>query len=639
MNILYSIQGLNQPLGEKQEMTYGYMGNILKIDLNNEEKTIEKPPESFYRKYFGGRGLMSLYLLKEMESGIDPLSPDNLLIFACGPVTGAPFSGSGRNSVGSKSPLTGGYGEAEAGGFWGAELKRAGFDAIVVRGKSNNPVYISIEDENVEIKGAEDLWGHEIKTVEERIKTDLQNDRARIAQIGPGGEKMVRYASIVNDLNHVAGRCGIGAVMGSKKLKAIAISGSQKVNIANDSQLREMAAWIARSIDSIAGNLHTYGTGSYMDVYEELGNLPVANWRGGRFSEVDSISAQAIKKNVSVGMGTCFACAVRCKKEVEVGDPWNVDPAYGGPEYETIGALGSNCGVSSLEAICKGNELCQKYCIDTISTGGAISFAMECFENGIITEVDTGGISLHFGNADGMLQMIDKIAKREGIGDILAEGVKRAAKHISEDSEEFAVHVKGQEVPLHEPRLKKGLGLGYAVSPTGADHQHNMHDTLFVEQIPEEFRAFGLQDPLPADDLSAAKVRLFVYTVSWYSLDNCLVTCQFPPWSVDQKVDIVRHVTGWNTSAFELAKVSERAINLARIFNIREGFTKDDDWLPPRFFTPHKSGPLSDDAIASEELHFAIETYYSMMGWDKQGVPSKAKLEELGIGWAANELA
>jgi len=616
-------------------MNYGYMGKILRVNLSNEKISFEEPEETFYRRYFGGRGLIAYFLLKELKQGIDPLTPDNKLIFACGPITGAPISGSGRNSVGAKSPLTGAYGEAEAGGFWGTELKRAGFDAIIVEGKATKPVYLWIHNEEVEIRDASHLWGMEIKKSQETIRKDLEDTSVKVAQIGPGGEKMVRYASIINDMNHAAGRCGMGAVMGSKNLKAIAVKGDKQINIADPESLRKLAHWMAHNVDNVAHELHTYGTGAVMDVYEETGNLPVHNFK---FPGVDSISAQAIKKHVRVGMGTCFACVIACKKEVKIEEPWNVDPAYGGPEYETLAALGSNCGVDDLKAICKANELCQRYSLDTISTGATISFAMECFEKGLLRKEDTGGLDLGFGNAEAMVKMVEMIGERKGIGDLLAEGVKRAAERISQGAEKLAVHVKGQEVPMHEPRLKRGLGLGYAVSPTGADHIHNIHDTFLAPQIPKRYKSLGILEAVPVEDLGPRKVRLFKYVMTWRSLDNCLVMCLFTPWSVQKKVDIVRSVTGWNTTAFELMKVSERAINLARIFNIREGFTEKDDWLPPRFFHPKTSGALSSTAVDSEKLREAKTTFYGMMGWNEQGVPTRAKLEELNIAWAADKI-
>jgi len=338
-------------------------------------------------------------------------------------------------------------------------------------------------------------------------------------------------------------------------------------------------------------------------------------------------------------MGTCFACAVACKKEVKVTGPWTVDPEYGGPEYETLASLGSNCGVSDLKAVCKANELCQRYSIDTISTGVTISFAMECFEHGLLTKDDTDGMDLSFGNAESMVKLVELIGEKRGLGALLAEGTKRAAEKIGNGAEEFAVHVKGQEVPMHDPRLKRGEALGYAVSPTGADHVHNIHDTFLYPKLPKSYNSLGVLEAVPVDDFGPKKVRLYKYVGEWRTLNNFLVTCLFVPWSVVQKVEIVRSVTGWNTTAFELMKVVERGNTLARIFNLREGFTEKDDWLPPRFFKPRTSGSLNKTAVNPEDLQTAKLLYYDMMGWTEQGVPKKSALEELDIGWAVNKIS
>ena len=619
-------------------MEDGFTGKILRINLNTNKTTIETLEETFYRRHFGGRGLISYILLNELEPKIDPLDPKNKLIFACGPVTGAPISGSGRNSVGAKSPLTGAYGEAEAGGYWGAELKRAGFDAIIVEGKAKSPVYLWIRDQNVEIRDASNLWGKEIKKSQELIRKDLDNKTAKVAQIGPGGEKQVRYACVINDMNHAAGRCGMGAVMGSKNLKAIAVKGSTNVPVHKPKRIQKMAQWMAQNVDDVAHALHTYGTGVGMDVNVETGNLPIRNFRDGDFPEADNISAETMKQTVSVGMGTCFACAIACKKEVKVDEPWTVEPEYGGPEYETLASLGSNCGVSDLKAVCKANELCQRYSIDTISTGTTISFAMECFEHGLLTLEDTGGIDLSFGNAESMLKMIEMIGEKRGLGALLAEGTKRAAEKIGNGAEEFAVNVKGEEVPMHDPRLKRGEALGYSVSPTGADHVHNIHDTFLYPKLPNSYNSLGVLEAVPVEDFGPKKVRLYKYVGEWRTLNNFLVMCLFTPWSVTQKVEIVRAVTGWNTTAFELMKVVERGNTLARIFNLREGFTEKDDWLPPRFFKPRTSGNLKD-AVSAKDLKNAKLLYYDMMGWTEKGVPKKSALDELDISWAANKLS
>jgi aldehyde:ferredoxin oxidoreductase len=302
-----------------------------------------------------------------------------------------------------------------------------------------------------------------------------------------------------------------------------------------------------------------------------------------------------------------------------------------------LAALGSCCGVDDLAAICKANELCQRYSLDTISTGVCIAFGMECFENGLLTEKDTGGIRLNFGNAEAMVKTVELIGERKGIGKLLSEGVAGAAKQIGRNAERFAVHVKGQEVPMHEPRYKKGLGLGYAVSPTGADHVHNIHDTIFDENSWNELKPLGILESVLPDDFGPRKVRLFKVWTDWRHLNNSMVICNFPPWDYEQRVDIVKSVTGWNTSTAELAAVGERAATMCRAFNIREGFTAADDWLPDRFFHPHNVGALSETSVDAKQLQQARRLYYEMMGWDSAaGVPTSGTLERLDIGWVAD---
>lgn len=618
-------------------MTFGYTGKILRVNLSDERTGVETPDENFYRRYFGGRALIAYYLLKETETGTDPLGPENKLIFATGILTGAPFSGSGRNSVGAKSPLTGAYGDAEVGGYWGAELKHAGLDAIAVEGKAKAPVFLWVHDGQTEIRDAKHLWGKETGKSQELIRQELGDQTIRTAQIGPAGEKLVRYACVINDLKHSAGRTGMGAVMGSKNLKAIAAKGRERVRVARPEKIRKMTTWFNENMPKLIPAIHTYGTGAAIDAFAASGNLPYHNFRDGDFPNPDGISAKTVKDTVSVGMETCFACTVRCKKVVKIEGETTVDPTFGGPEYETLAALGSDCGVDDLPAICKGHELCQRYGFDTISIGATIAFAMECFEKGLISEREAAGVDLRFGNADAMLKAIQLIAKREGIGDLLAEGVKRTAEKLGPEAQKLAVHVKGLEVPMHEPRLKRALGLGYATSPTGADHVHNMHDTGLDENAWEDLKSLGVLEPVPAEDLGPAKIRLFRYFSTWRHLANCLVLCIFPPWTYEQKTELVSAVTGWNTTAFELWKVGERALNMARAFNFREGFRAEDDWLPDRFFHPHNVGTLSKTAVDPEQLLTARRTYYQMMEWDeKTGAPTRGKLEELDVGWVAD---
>ena len=616
-------------------MVNGYTGNILRVDLTNEKITIENPKEVFYRRYIGGEGFVAYYLLKELKAGIDPLSSENKLIFATGPLTGFAIPGTGRNSVGAKSPLTGGFGEAEVGGHWGAELKHAGFDAIIIEGKAKNPAYLWIKDGEIEIKNASHLWGKVTGEAEAIIKNELKDQFVRVAQIGPGGENLVRYACIINDLRNAAGRTGMGAVMGSKNLKAIAVRGHKKLKVNNKENLRAKIKEFNEVAYKPVSGYFEYGTGGgIMEQFANSGNLPTRNFRDGNFKGAKGLDPGIMKQEIGLKMENCYACSIRCKKVVEIGEPWNVDPLYGGPEYESIGAFGSNCGVDDLKAVCKANELCNKYSIDTISTGVSISFAMECYENGILSDKDTNGIKLNFGNAEAIVQLVEMIAKREGLGDILAEGVKRAADKIKNGADKFAMHVKGQEIPMHEPRLKQGLGVGYAVSPTGAEHMANMHDTSIAsERAIAVHSAIGILEPLEIDDLGIKKVRALVYYTNWRNLLNALLICYFVPWDYVDIPEIVRATTGWYTSSWELMKVGEKITTMAKAFNIREGLTKQDDKLPERFFQPHTSGALAETAIKPEEFKNAIFNYYKMMGWDEEGTPTKSKLEELELDW------
>jgi len=619
-------------------MPFGYNGKILRVNLSDGRISIERPNENFYRRYLGGEGFVAYYLLREVKPGIDPLSPENKLIFAAGPLTGAPIPGCGRNSVGAKSPLTGGFGEAEVGGMWGAELKRAGFDAIIVEGRAESPVYLWVHDGEAEIMDAKHLWGKDTGETQTIIRRELGDNLIRVASIGPGGENLVRFACIIVDLRNAAGRTGMGAVMGSKNLKAIAVRGRERVEVYDPNKLRELSRWLNENMSKFrfVNDLHNYGTGAGMDAGAASGNLPFRNFRDGGFPSPEKLDARTIKKTISIGMEGCYACSVRCKKVVRIGEPWSVDPAYGGPEYEALAALGSNCGIDNLEAVTKANELCNRYSLDVISTGVTIAFAMECYENDIISSEDTGGLELRFGNAEAMVKMVENIAYRKGLGKILAEGVRGASKTIGRGSEKYAMHVKGLEIPMHEPRLKRALGLGYAVSPTGADHMHNMHDTGLASSGPmlDALSSLGVLEPIPLEDLGPKKIRAFIYYVDWRVLDNCLLICDFLPWDFNQKTEIVRAVTGWNTSAWELMKAGERVITMARIFNIREGFNKKDDWLPERFFKPTRGGPLSNTSLDPNIFRNALELYYEMMGWSKDGVPTRARLEELDIGWA-----
>ncbi len=615
----------------------GYNGKILRVNLSTRQVSTEEPSEDYYKTYLGGRGFIVHTLLNEVPRGADPLGPENRLIFALGPITGHPFPGSGRNSVGAKSPLSGGYGESEVGGFWGAELKKSGYDALIVEGKADQPVYLWINEGRPEIRDAQHIWGLDVADTEKAIRAELREARVRTAVIGPAGERLVRYACVCNDISHVAGRTGMGAVMGSKKLKAVAVRGNATPEMANREKVLEPSRWMRQNF-KVKTNFWQYGTGATMDYYEASGNLPIRNFAAGQFPQVEGITSQSMyKKGYVEKMDSCFGCPVRCKKRVKLDQPWKVDPIYGGPEYETLAALGSNCGVDRIEAIMKANELCGRYGMDTISTGVSISFAMECFEKGVLSLKDTDGLELTFGNASATVEMVERIALRKGLGNLLAEGTKRAAEKIGKGSEEWAMHVKGEEIPMHEPRYKQGMGLHYSIHATGADHCTGIHDDLVNKKL-AEWDWIGLAESVPVYEMSGRKARMLYQVGLWRHLGNYLVLCLFVPWSNEQITQAVEAITGWPMSSYKLMKIVERGITLARIFNLREGFSRRDDTLPKRFASSPADSNLKGVGVDPEKLSAAQKLYYQMLGWNESGIPTCGRLVELSIEWAARHL-
>jgi aldehyde:ferredoxin oxidoreductase len=624
-------------------MACSFHNKILRVNLTRGEVTVEEPGALYFRRYMGGWNIIADVLLREMPAGVDPLGPENRLIFAPCVVTGLPISGVSRNAVGAKSPLTGTFGAAEVGGHWAAHFKQAGFDALIVEGVSPRPVYLWVADGKAEIRDASHLWGKTTKETQEAIREELGDRRVELAMIGPGGENLVRYACVMNGLKDAAGRTGMGAVMGSKGLKAVAARGTQRLDAFDADALRELARGMARAVNAgeKARDLHKYGTGVGIEGGVLTGNLPIRNFRDGEFPGAANLSADHFMEQIGVGMQGCYACAVRCKKLVKAEQPYALDPDYGGPEYESFAALGSCCGVDDIVAVSKATELCNAYSLDTISCGVTIAFAMECFENGLLTLQDTGGIDLRFGNGDALVRVTDMIGRREGIGDLLAEGTMRAARQIGQDAAQYAVQSKGQEYPMHEPRFKRGLAIGYAVSPTGADHCHSLHESGMVSadengfQPNSDLRGMGILAPLILESLGPEKVRAFTYHTVSMVAGNCLCMCLFVPWSVAERMQIVRAATGWDVSAYEYYKLGERALTLARIFNVREGFGPQDDRLALRSYGPTTSGALAEGGIDPEDLEEAVHAHYAMMGWDREtGVPTREKLWELDIAWA-----
>jgi len=623
-------------------MHFGYNGKVVHIDLTSREISIEEPSSRWFRSYIGGSAMASYYLLKNIEPGIDPFSEKNILVFASNVISGAPISGFSRYTVAAKSPLTLGFGEAEAGGYWGPELKFAGFDGIVIKGKAQTPVFLWIHDGEVEVKDGRDIWGLENGEVRQWLIKELGDERIRVASIGPAGERLVRFANIINELRHSNGRTGMGAVMGSKHLKAIAVRGSKKMNFANPEMVMEIAKWHNERIRLHGPNIQfrEYGTPGLVAGLNTLGILPTRNFREGVFEGAEKINGQTLHDTILKEAETCYACSVRCKRVVTCDEPYHVDPRFGGPEYETVASLGSFCGIDNLAVIAKGHEMCNRFGLDTISTGGVIGFVMECFDAGILTEADTGGKSIRFGDGEAMLGLIEDIAYRRGFGNILAEGVRIASEKIGRGANRFAFHSKGQEAPMHDPRGKTFVAFSYALSPTGADHLEAQHETAFQIKSPllDQLAPLGILDPIDPFSLGPEKVRAFTIMQRVWSLYNSLGICNFtaaPLFALTfpKLVEAVNAITGWDTSLWELLRIGEKANVMARMFNLREGMGKEADQLPKRFFEPMPAGPLSGRCIDEKAFTKALGLYYEMLGWDENGRPTAGKLAELELEW------
>ncbi len=620
-------------------MGYGYNGRILHVHLTESRLESQEPEEVWYRTFMGGSCFVSYHLLRGMEPGVPPLSEDNVLVFACSVLTGAPISGYNRYTVGAKSPLTGGFGESEAGGYWAPELKFAGFDAIVIRGRAPKPVYLWVSDGRAEIRNAGHIWGADNWRTQEQIRKDLGDPRVRVASIGPAGELMVPFANVSNEVEHFNGRTGMGAVMGSKNLKAVAVRGTGRPALSDPKRVGEIARWHNARIKSHPASvaLSRAGTPGLLKGLNAGGILPTRNFREGVFEGAERLGWEAYKDKIFHAPGTCYACTVKCKRRVSLGDEkYPLDPRFGGPEYEALAALGSMIGNDNLPALARGNQLCNLMGLDVISTGSTIAFAMECFEEGILTEQDTGGRSLRFGDGDAMLWLIEKIALREDIGETLSKGVRKAAEEIGRGAEHYAFHIKGQEMPLHDGRGKTGVAMSFALSPTGADHIESPHDVAFQGDGVSKLAPLGILDPVDPLAMDECKVRFFSVGQKSWGLNNCLGICNFVSVPIHamtfpKLVESVRAITGWETSLFELLQVAERSNVMARMFNNREGFGPEDDRVIRRWHEALPSGPLKGQRIEPDAFRKALDLYYELSGWDRKGRPMKGKLVELGL--------
>ncbi len=627
----------------------GYTGRILHVDLSAGKLWTEEPPEGVYRAYWGGSALGVYYALKLIPPDATPLGPENVLVFAISPLTGVPVAGNSRLTVTALSPLTGAIGDSQSGGFLPAEMKFAGFDAVVIRGRSPKPVYLWLHDGKADIRPAEHIWGKVTGDTEDIIRQELGDPQIKIAEIGPAGEKLVRFSAIMHMTNRANGRTGLGAVMGSKNLKAIAVRGHGRAEVADPDGIKRL---ISITMDRIkqspwAQSLSLYGTAGTMSYQNKIGGLPTNNYSSGYFPKADAISGERMRRTILQGMETCFACPIACKPVVKVeGGPWKVDPRYGGPEYETLAAFGSYCGVSDLGAIAKANELCSKYGVDTISCGATIAWAMEAYQRGLIQRKPEDGLERlrpHFGDTASMLRLTALILTRQGIGDLLAEGAARAARSIGPEAEELLAEAKKQDIPAHMPQIKRSLGVIYAVNAFGADHNSSAHDPSYRPGLKKErldrLAYIGLTNPQPVNVLNDEKIRFALRTQYFYSAMDTLNVCQFvfgvgsQPFGPKDLVDFARATTGWDVTVEELMKLGARRVDMMRVFNIRHGVGPEEDKLSHRMFKALTGGPTDGMKLDEEEISRAVKRYYEMAGWDEDGVPRLETLRKIGLDW------
>ncbi len=622
---------------------------VFHVDLTRGTIETKTLPEDVYRKYPGGSALAAYLLMQSIPAGADPLGPDNVLVMAVSPLTGLAISGQSRMTACARSPLTGAIGDSQCGGFFPAEMRAAGAEAIVFTGQAKEPVYLWLNDGKAELRPAKHLWGKVTAEVDSMLKKEIGDEKVEIAQIGPAGENLVRFAAIMNMVNRANGRTGLGAVMGSKRLKAVVVRGSKSPKPAEPVAFRGL---VKRLKDLQAANpgivwFGEYGTAGVLAIQDKVGGLPTRNYNEGTFELAKDIDGTTLAKTILKERDTCYACVVKCKRTVEVHEPGlDIDPIYGGPEYETLSLLGSMCGVGDLKLLSKASADANKYGMDTISAGGTIAWAIEAKEKGLL---DDKGLGLQYGDGQSVLRAIEAIALRQGVGDLLAEGSLRAAKTLGQAAVDLTVTVKGQELPAHMPQVKRSLGLVYAVNPFGADHQSSEHDSA-LRNKPGSLQHGRLEQldiaaSLPATDLSDAKVRFAYRSQCFYSALDTLGLCQFvwgPSWQLygpSETVELVRAGTGWQATMEELLEIGERKIALMRAFNAREGIGKDADVLPKKLFQPLTGkGPTAGVALTTDEFEHARASYYGLAGCDPAtGYPTPAKLRDLGLDWLADK--
>ena len=622
-------------------MPYSMVGKILRIDLTSGALVDEPIREEWVRHYIGGAGLATRYLYDEVPAGTDPLGPDNRLIFMTGPLAGTASASASRYSVVAKSPLTGIWGHANSGGSFGPALKRSGYDGLIIEGASPRPVYLKITDGRPELVAADHLWGRTVDQTEDLILAE--NDRKyTVAAIGPAGENLVRYAAIMNNKHRAAGRCGLGAVMGSKRLKAVACAGKTQVELADRRAFKETAQ---RQIDLVDESIlkvgfETFGTNMISDMVNARGGYPTRNWQQGVFDEIDEVGGQALSDKVLIKGVSCFACPIACGRQTEIKDGPYQGRGGEGPEYETANTLGAMCGVSDLNAITEANYRCNEYGLDTISAGSTIAFALECHERGLLPPELTGDLDLGFGRGDLVVRLVEMIARREGLGDLLAEGSRIMSQRLGRDSDHFAMQVKGLELPCYDPRAAKICGLGYVTANRGGDHITGyIEGPAFVDMPFLLVEDSQIEDPFTANPQEAG---VLVDLENALTVFDCIGACKFMGilLPAEDYVELINAATGWRLDVTEFRRSGERVYNLMRAFCVREGITREADSLPRRLMEdPLPDGPAQGMVIDRATIEGLKDAYYQFRGWDQDtGIPSPAKLVELGLDSVVKDL-
>lgn len=616
------------------------MGKILLVDLRGRTTRDIQLTRGYVEGFIGGAGYAARVLYDMIAPETDPLGPGNPVFFVAGPMVGSTFPGATKWTVCSLSPLTDIWGESSASGSWGSEMKYAGYDGVLVTGKSEHPVYLAIREGDVQIRKAEYLWGRDTVETADAIQSDLADPKVKVASIGPAGERLVRYASIVTDEERICGRAGMGAVMGSKKLKAIAVRGTMRIPLANEERLRELCSEARDAVKPPKAPAHTLGrikalsvdgTAGGVEGLEKQGGLPIKNWTKGIFPEAANISGPEMTRTILVRRGMCAHCSIiTCWRLVRTRD----GRVGHGPEYETLAALGSLCMNGSLESIAKVNDVCNRLGMDTISTGSAVAFAMECYEKGVLSKNDLGGLDLAWGNIDAIMELTKLIGLKEGFGAVLAEGVKRAAERIGKGAEHYAMHVRGMELPMHDPRRWWTMALAYATSNRGACHQQGAPMHLELGNMQPEFGFSEKLKPFEIEGKAAATKFHQDFHAAYTSMGHCTLTiCGVIPFTIVSEA--FQAVTGRQIDQWDLLKCGERIWNVKRAFNIKMGSTEKDDALPGRFLDePLSEGPTAGKVPLLREM---LQEYYSIRGW-KEGKPGKAKLTELGMPEIARDI-